>query len=114
VLAGRGERGGIRLYSPAERERVEAAIRDLDGGAETPDAGTLDLARWLGQTWEVSIEKGGRLILPEPPRKLGLAPNSGELAVVFLYGGILEIWTLEAWDKFFAEHGPALHLRAVE
>jgi DNA-binding transcriptional regulator/RsmH inhibitor MraZ len=56
-------------------------------------------------TWEVSIDGDGRLILPETPRKLGLAPSAPDVGVVFAYGEILEIWKLEAWDRFFGEHG---------
>jgi DNA-binding transcriptional regulator/RsmH inhibitor MraZ len=85
-------------------------MRDLADVATTPDtAAALDLARWLGMTWKLSIESGGRLILPETPRKLGLAPSAAELGVVFTYGETLEIWRLEAWDRYFTEHGADLH-----
>jgi DNA-binding transcriptional regulator/RsmH inhibitor MraZ len=60
-------------------------------------------------TWEVSIEADGRLILPEAPRKLGLAPSATEVGVVFAYGNILEIWKLQAWERYFDEHGAELH-----
>lgn len=108
VLAGRGDRGGLRLYSPTQREQIEGVIKDLAESATTADTSARDLARWLGMTWEVSVEADGRLILPEAPRKLGLAPNTGEVGVVFAYGGTIEIWRLQAWDRYFAERGTEL------
>ena len=108
LLAGRGVRGGLRLYSPRQRERIEAAIKDLTDSASTADTATNDLARWLGMTWEISVETDGRLILPESPRKLGLAPSTGEVGVVFAYGDTVEIWTLQAWEGYCAERGSDL------
>jgi DNA-binding transcriptional regulator/RsmH inhibitor MraZ len=108
VLAGRGARGGLRLYSPEQRDQITAAMRQVADSAGDPDQLDVDMARSLGMTWEIRIEAGGRLILPEPARKLGLAPSAPGVGVVFAYGAILEIWRLRAWERFFEKHGPRL------
>jgi DNA-binding transcriptional regulator/RsmH inhibitor MraZ len=108
VLAGRGVRGGLRLYPPSRRERIAAAIKDVAGAAPTAGAETVDAARWLGMTWKISVEADGRFVLPETPRKLGLAPSALQAGVIIAYGDTLEVWTREGLDKYFAEHGAEL------
>ncbi len=69
------------------------------------DTGTswLRLARYVAAAWPIQIgveESRFSLTLPEEARKLGIAPQGGELAVLFAYDAILEIWRIEQWCEY--------------
>jgi hypothetical protein len=97
-VALRGPYGGISIEDP---ETVRVALAALAAGSLTAaDAGTKRgrYARALALRWTISFEKGRfRFTLPRGPREMGLVPSAGELAIVFVAGGIFEVWRQDKW-----------------
>jgi hypothetical protein len=82
----------------AERRAFDAAIA-RDPPAAT-SASVIEAARLLASAWrmQVAIEsRQVRINLPEEPRRAGYLPSSGEAAVVFGFGTVLEICSSTAW-----------------
>ena len=97
--------GSLRLW-PADGELNsihKALVTNLDSkiasGNELLDE-DLEIARLMSSIWPVCIcgePSRYSFVLPEPARKLGIAPSKGELAVVFAAPSILEIWRPADW-----------------
>lgn len=107
-LAMVGPAGGL-VVSPADlpKEHAEVIIqlRSRQIGRQQVGSRIVEYARYAAATWPVPISweaKARRytLTLPEGARKLKLAPNRGERAVVFAAGEVLEVWRADEWVAY--------------
>lgn len=97
-LATVGAKGGI-MISPnsalSARTRIakELSVKQLNRRAIGSEL--LDYVRHCAAGWPltISVEASRHTLhLPDEARKLGLVPGSGERAIVFAAGEILEVW----------------------
>jgi hypothetical protein len=110
-VAMRGPRGGIVLVAP---ETAEAAVEEMEPGnlrEEDADTKLGDQARHLSMRWTVSFsyEPGKErysITLPEGLRRFGFLPGAGEDVVVFVSGGIFEIWEPGEWKRYHTPQAP--------
>jgi hypothetical protein len=110
-----GAVGGIRivpatLVEPTRRS-LEARISGKVASPRDGGSAWLALARYLATTWVVPVaieESRFTLTLPEDVRKLGLAPNQGEVAIAFAVTDILEIWRAESWCEHVRESASSI------
>lgn len=92
ILYGKHLKGHVQAYSMAGMDRVERMIDALPPGSTERK---LRAALILGFSWEGTVEKDGRILMPKHIRdKLAL-----EKDVVFSgRGDHFEIWSQEAWE----------------
>jgi hypothetical protein len=99
-----GPAGGLQIEPAASQETLRQAYNEAlgDSPAKSSESGEewMDVARLLATTWRIpiSIESGRiSITLPEPVRRTLLVPGAGGIAVVFGFGGVLEVWHAAKW-----------------
>lgn len=99
-----GTAGGVQFQPVEAVENLQNPFLEAFGGhnVSASDAGEdwVDAARLLASRWPTSISvETGRIsiTLPEPARRSLQLPAVGEMAVVFGFGSILEIWIAAQW-----------------
>jgi hypothetical protein len=103
-IASLGPAGGIQVEPAASYEAMEGSYVGALGDAPPQSAESgqtwVEMARLLATSWRmtISIESSRiNITLPEPVRKAKQVPEAGGLAVVFGFGGILEVWDAAKW-----------------
>ena len=99
-LAMVGVSGGMVIWPLAllaARTRLTADLSAKQFSRNAAGSKLLDYARYAATSWPLTISSNYAFYLPDEARKLGLVPNSGERAVVFAAGDILEVWTAPDW-----------------
>ncbi|MBI4663623.1 MAG: hypothetical protein HY735_32885 [Verrucomicrobia bacterium] len=114
VTAVLGEHGGIRVLPPGSDEQLstESITQQLRRHASTADesgkATVVPVARYLANAVGLTFareQNRASVVMPRELRDLGVAPASGQHAVVFVYGSRLEIWRADEWRS---------HVRAAD
>lgn len=101
-----GAAGGIAIIpkgvlQPSLRS-VEPYLTSVSATPWESGSDMLRLVRYLASMQAVSIgveQTRFSLTIPEAVRKLGVAPDSGQAAVVFAMGSVLEVWRADAWSE---------------
>jgi hypothetical protein len=101
-----GPAGGIQVEPAAAYETLGDSYIDALGDAPPQSAESgqpwVEMARLLATSWRITISIESSRInitLPEPVRKAKQVPEAGGLAVVFGFGGILEVWDAAKWHE---------------
>jgi len=99
-----GAAGGVQFHPVEAIETLQSAFLQALGehNVSASEAGEnwVDAARILASRWPTSISVETSRIsitLPEPARRSRQLPEVGEMAVVFGFGPILEIWAAAQW-----------------
>lgn len=106
-----GEHGQICVPPPKSRiqkrfvslEKNLAAVGDSEGLSKE----LLALGRYIADAVNLTFSKERNrvtVVLPEELRSLKYAPEAGQMAVVFVFKNIVEIWSGEIWRD---------HLRSI-
>ncbi|HKD83549.1 MAG TPA: hypothetical protein VKB58_02285 [Terriglobales bacterium] len=99
-----GAAGGVQLQPVDAIENFEnpylAALAEHNVTVSHAGESWVDTARLFATRWLTSISVESSRIsitLPEPPRRALQLPAIGEIAIVFGFGPILEVWIATQW-----------------
>ena len=102
-----GAAGGVQFQPVDAIEKLQnpfiEAIGEHDVSASAAGENWVDAARLLASRWPttISVESSRvSITLPEPARRTLQLPAVGEMAVVFGFGSILEIWVAAQWYDY--------------
>lgn len=102
-----GAVGGVQLQPVEVVEDLQEPFLEALGAhnVSASDAGEMwvDTARLFASKWPttISIESNRiSITLPEPARRSLQLPAVGEIAVIFGFGSILEIWIASHWYDY--------------
>jgi len=100
-----GPSGGIQLVPRSEHlKQTEPLVQALgDTLPSGPEAAQdwVEVARLLATAWPITLNVEASRVsitLPEAARRAKLVPQYGGIAVIFGFGGILEIWDALDWN----------------
>jgi len=106
-----GAAGGVQFLPVAVIENLQSpflvALGARNVSASDGGESWVDTARLFASQWSASISVESSRIsitLPEPARRSFQLPSVGEIAVVYGFGSILEVWVAAQWF----EHGRRL------
>ncbi len=90
------------------RSKMASALSAQDFRRSAAGSATLDYARHAAASWQVTMlseRSRWSFDLPKEARDLGLVPDSGGKAIVFVVGEILEVWTVPDWLTYIRRVG---------
>ncbi len=108
VVLTRGLDGCLFLYPPDEFERISASVEAAPVGEQT----NRDFARtFFGNAEACSVDKNGRLLLPEA---LKAQVGIGDKVVFAGVGRRVELWSPPAWDERPGANGASYEEQAKD
>jgi len=101
-----GHHGGVQVLRDSvpggkEAQQIVSALKDSLPKVDEAGTQMMRLMRYQLTRCEVEFsEDRYGIVLPREFRNMGLLPNQGEAAAVFILGDVFEIWCADKW----AEH----------